>query len=95
MCPEPTIVADALASTSLPHADSSGLPRIEYSSSEPWALTTYPLPLAAPTAPPSSTWLTNTRPAGPCSRIAAAFASTQRSSSSREQSCSRFTSYPS
>ena len=40
MCSEPTTVAAAPARTSPPHADSSALPRIEYSSSEPCALTT-------------------------------------------------------
>ena len=39
MCPEPTKVAAAPASASLPHAESAALPRIEYSSSEPCALT--------------------------------------------------------
>ena len=37
----------------------------------------------ATTGPPSITWSAKTRSAGPCSRIAAAFASTQASSSSR------------
>ena len=39
MCCDPTYTASAEASDSLPHASSSGRPRIEYSSSEPCALT--------------------------------------------------------
>ena len=39
MWAEPTKTASAPASAALPHAASSGLPRIEYSSSEPCALT--------------------------------------------------------
>ena len=39
MCSEPTKTASAPASVSLPHRSSSSLPRIEYSSSEPCALT--------------------------------------------------------
>ena len=39
MCAEPTKTASAPASASRPHAESSALPRIEYSSSEPCALT--------------------------------------------------------
>jgi hypothetical protein len=55
MCPDPTKTARAPASTSLPQASSSGLPRIEYSSSEPCAFTAKGKPLAQPTAPPSRT----------------------------------------
>ena len=40
MCSEPTIAAAAPASASRPHSESSGFPRMEYSSSEPCALTT-------------------------------------------------------
>ena len=43
------------SSASLPQADSSALPRIEYSSSEPCALTPKRAPVAAPTGPPRST----------------------------------------
>ena len=64
MCAEPTKTAPPRASTSAPHASSSGRPRIEYSSSEPCALTAYGAPLARPTAPPSRTWLQRTRSAG-------------------------------
>ena len=39
MCADPTKTDVAPASTSLPHASSSGRPRIEYSSSEPCAFT--------------------------------------------------------
>ncbi len=95
MCPEPTNVARAPASDSAPHADSSGFPRIEYSSSDPWALTANGAPEAAPTGPPSSTWFANTRSAGRSARTAAAFASTHVSSSARVQSWTRRTSYPS
>ena len=66
------------ASASRPHADSAALPRIEYSSSEPCALTAKRAPAAAPTGPPSRTWFAKTRSAGRCSRSAAAFRSTQR-----------------
>ena len=79
------------ASTSLPHASSAGRPRIEYSSSDPCAFTAYGAPDARPTAPPRSTWLQRRRSAGSWSRTAAAFASTQTSSSSREQSWSSST----
>ena len=48
MCAEPTNAACAPASTSLPHASSSGRPRIEYSSSEPCALTAYGRPRPRP-----------------------------------------------
>ena len=40
MCSEPAIVAAAPASASRPQRESCSLPRIEYSSSEPWAFTT-------------------------------------------------------
>ena len=76
MCAEPTKTDAASFSDSLPQADSSALPRIEYSSSEPCALTAKRAPVAAPTGAPSSTWFANTRSAGRCSRSAAAFAST-------------------
>ena len=85
MCREPTNVASAPASASRPQASSRGRPRIEYSSSEPCALTRNGSPVAAPTGAPISTWFANTRSAGASSRSAAAFASTYRShSSSRE-----------
>ena len=92
MCSEPTMTAAAPPSTSPPHAESSAFPRMEYSSSDPCALTTYGAPVAAPTGPPRSTWLTKTKSAGRRSRIAAAFASTHASSSARVQSWTRFTS---
>ena len=92
MCAEPTKTASACASASLPHADSASLPRIEYSSSEPCALTAKRAPLAAPTGPPSRTWFAKTRSAGRCSRSAAAFRSTQASSSARVQSWTSLTS---
>src|SRR5438874_10571001 len=72
MWAEPTKVARASASDSLPHADSSSLPRIEYSSSEPCALTAYGAPAAAATGPPRRTWLAKTRSAGSSARTAAA-----------------------
>ena len=74
MCAEPTKTASACSSASLPHAPSASLPRIEYSSSDPCALTANRAPLAAPTGPPSRTWFAKTRSAGRCSRSAAAFA---------------------
>ena len=86
MCAEPTKTARASASVSRPQRASSSLPRIEYSSSEPWALTANGRPLAAPTGPPRSTWLAKTRSAGASSRSTAAFASTNRSRSSCEVS---------
>ena len=49
MCCEPTNVASACASASRPQRSSSGRPRIEYSSSEPCALTRNGAPVAAPT----------------------------------------------
>ena len=58
-----------------PQRSSSGRPRIEYSSSEPCALTRNGSPSAAPTGPPISTWLAKTRSAG-SPRSTAAFAST-------------------
>ena len=58
-----------------PTAQSSALPRIENSSSEPCAFTAYGPPTAAPTGPPRSRWFVSTRSAGRCSRTAAAFAS--------------------
>ena len=76
----------ACASASRPHAASAALPRIEYSSSEPCALTAKRAPLAAPTGAPSRTWFAKTRSAGRCSRSAAAFRSTHASSSARVQS---------
>ena len=76
MCAEPTYVASARASASRPQRSSSGRPRIEYSSSEPCALTRNGAPVAAPTGPPISTWFVNTTSAGSSSRSAAAFAST-------------------
>ncbi len=94
MWAEPTKVAFAAASDSRPHSSSSGRPRIEYSSSEPCALTAKRAPVARPTGPPSRTWLQSRKSAGRCSRTAAAFASTQASSSARVQSWSSFTSYP-
>ena len=54
----------------------SSLPRIEYSSSEPCALTTNGTPLATPTGAPSSTWFANTRSAGMCAHNAVAFRAT-------------------
>src|SRR4029453_6395127 len=62
------------ARVSLAHSPNSGRPRIEYSSSEPCAFTRNGAPLAAPTGPPISTWLVNTRSAGSNARSAAAFA---------------------
>ena len=47
-------------------------------------------PTAAPTAPPGSTWLANTRSAGSSASIAAAFAATYASSSASVKSCSSF-----
>ncbi len=76
MCSEPTKTASAFASDSPPHLDSSSFPRIEYSSSEPCALTAYLAPVAAATGPPSTTWFANTRSAGRCARSASAFAVT-------------------
>ena len=95
MCSDPTNVARAEPRASAPQAESSALPRIEYSSSEPCALTANGAPAAAPTGPPSRTWFVNTTSAGSSARIAEAFASTHRSSSTRVQSCTRRTSYPS
>ncbi len=92
MCAEPTNTAAADESASRPQARSSALPRMEYSSSEPCALTAKRAPLAAPTGPPRSTWFAKTRSAGWCSRSAAAFRSTHSSSSARVQSCTSFTS---
>ena len=76
MCAEPTNTASARASASRPHDDSSSLPRIEYSSSEPCAFTRNGAPVAAATGPPSTTWFANTTSAGSRSRSAAAFSST-------------------
>ena len=77
MCSEPTNVARAPAERlRRPTPTAPRCPRIEYSSSEPCALTTNGAPVAAPTGPPSSTWFANTRSAGRSSRTAAAFAST-------------------
>ena len=95
MCSEPTNVALARSSDSRPQRSSSGLPRMEYSSSEPCAFTANGIPVAAPTGPPSSTWFVKTRSAGSRARIAEAFASTQASSSALVQSWTRRTSYPS
>ena len=50
--------------TRAPHCSSRGRPRIEYSSSEPCALTRNGSPLAAPTGAPISTWFAKTRSAG-------------------------------
>ncbi len=91
---EPTKVASAWASASLPHAASSGRPRIEYSSSEPCALTRNGTPVAAPTGPPISTWFVNTTSAGSSSRSAAAFASTYARFSPSVKSCRNFGSRP-
>ena len=55
MWPEPTKTAWALRSDAAPHASSSTLPRIEYSSSEPCAFTPKGAPVAAPTGAPIST----------------------------------------
>ena len=70
MCSEPTNVARAAARASAPQAESSGLPRIEYSSSEPCALTANGAPVAAPTGPPRRTWFVKTTSAGRSARIA-------------------------
>ena len=48
MCAEPTYVTSACASVSAPQRSSSGRPRIEYSSSEPCALTRNGTPVASP-----------------------------------------------
>ena len=71
------------ARASAPQAESAALPRIEYSSSEPCALTANGAPAAAPTGPPRRTWFVKTTSAGNRSRSAEAFASTQASSSAR------------
>ena len=92
MWAEPTNTARAARRLSRPHAARPGLPRIAYSSSEPCAFTANGAPVAAPTGPPSSTWLQKTMSAGRCSRRAAAFASTQRPSSSALQSPTSLTS---
>ena len=83
------------ASASLAHSPSSGRPRIEYSSSEPCALTRNGAPLAAPTGPPISTWFANTRSAGSSSRSTAAFASTYARRSASVKSWRNFGSRPS
>ena len=80
---------------SLAHSPNSGRPRIEYSSSEPCALTRKGAPLAAPTGPPISTWLVNTRSAGSNARTAAAFASTYARRSASLKSWRNFGSSPS
>ncbi len=95
MCSEPAKTASARSSDSLPHADSSSLPRIAYSSSEPCAFTAKRAPLAAATGPPGMTWFAKTRSAGRCSRSASAFAATYRSRSSAVKSCTSFASSPS
>ena len=64
------------ASDSRPHASSSGRPRIEYSSSEPCALTANGAPVAAADRPAEQDVVAEARSAGRCSRTAAAFAST-------------------
>ncbi len=77
MCAEPTKVASAARSDSLPHAASSGRPRIAYSSSEPWALTaSRRAGGCGRTGPPISTWFAKRRSGSPSDRSAAAFAST-------------------
>ncbi len=76
MCSEPTYTASAWERVSRAQSISSGRPRIEYSSSEPCALTRNGRPDAAPTGPPSRRWFVKRRSAGPSSRIALTFAST-------------------
>ena len=80
-------LAGARARASAPHRSSSGRPRIEYSSSEPCALTRNVAPLVAPTGPPISTWFANTRSAGSNSRSVPAFASTYARFSMSVKSC--------
>ena len=55
MCAEPTKTASAVASAAQDSATSSLRSRIEYSSSDPCALTAKRAPVAAPTAPPGKT----------------------------------------
>ena len=91
MCAEPTNVAPPAARVSAPRPTSAALPRIEYSSSEPCALTANGAPVAAPTGAAEQDVVAKTTSAGNWSRSTEAFASTQVSSSARVQSCSRRT----
>ena len=64
--------------TPAPTPRAPAVPRIEYSSSEPCALTAKRAPVARADRPAEQDVVAKTKSAGRCSRTAAAFASTQR-----------------